>query len=335
MNLRSVDLNLLVVFEAVIRERSVSGAARQLGMTPSAVSHALGRLRLLLNDELMKRTPRGFEPTRRAIELAAQVGDGLKTIESAIEDLSRFDARHSARAFTLLVSDYVGGFLLPPLCERLRTEAPQIKLLVEHLPTHPSQADSSDLHVRVGWMPHPHEYRRERLFEDSFVVVMRPDHPHAARPMTLDTYVSLSHLKLSAATIGTMMIDDSLAKRGLTRNIVVTVSNWFEVASIVERTDLVAVMPRQWASIDRRLASLAQHPLPLDDVRFTVDQCWHPRNETDPGHRWLRGLVATMFREAGEQCFSIAPDVTPAPRIRSRIGRPSGFAGGSHATFSD
>lgn len=298
MNLRSIDLNLLVVFDAIIRERSVTTAANRLAMTPSAVSHALGRLRVILNDEIIRRTPRGFEPTPRALQLAALLGEGLKTIEWAIEDQKSFEPLRSKRAFTLHVSDYVGVFLLPALCERLRKEAPNVKLTVERLSINPERTDPGEIQLRVGWMPRPYEYRRKQVFEDEFVVVMRRDHEAAHRPLSLEAYIGLPHLKVSPTAIGTSMIDDALAKRGHTRNVIVTVANWFEVAPIVERTDLVAVVPRRWAAIDRRMSHLVRYPLPLDDVKFTVDQCWHPSNDRDPGHRWFRSLIADIFREA-------------------------------------
>lgn len=304
MNLRSIDLNLLVVFDAIIRERSVTTAANQLAMTPSAVSHALSRLRVILNDEIIRRTPRGFEPTPRALQLSALIGEGLKTIEWAIEDQESFEPLHSKRTLTLHVSDYVGVFLLPPLCERLRKEAPHVRLIVERLSLSPERTDPGEIQLRVGWMPRPYDYRRQLVFEDEFVVVMRHDHDAAHRPLSLEAYIELPHLKVSPAAIGTSMIDDALAKRGHTRNVVVTVANWFEVAPIVERTDLVAVVPRRWAEIDRRVSRLLCRPLPLDDVKFTVDQCWHPSNDSDLGHRWFRSLIAEIFNEAQGASFS-------------------------------
>jgi DNA-binding transcriptional LysR family regulator len=297
LNLRSIDLNLLVVFDAIIRERSVTTAANRLAMTPSAVSHALGRLRVMLNDELIKRTPRGFEPTPRALQLALLLGEGLKRLEWAIEDQTDFDPLLSTREFALNVSDYVGVFLQPALCERLRRDAPNVRLTTERLSVNHDRTDPGEVQLRVGWMPRPYEYRRKRVFEDEFCVVMRPDHEAAQRPLSLETYIRLSHLKVSSTAIGTSMIDEALAKRGLTRNIVVTVANWFEVAPIVERTDLIATVPRHCAAIDQRMSHFVCHPIPLNDITFTVDQCWHPSYDRDPGHRWFRSLLAETLLE--------------------------------------
>lgn len=312
MKLRNLDLNLLVVFDAIIRERSVTRAAHALAMTPSAVSHALARLRVILNDEIIRRTPRGFEPTPRAVQLSVQIGDGLKTIEWAIEDQESFEPRRSQRALTLHVSDYVGVFLLPALCARLRSEAPHVRLTVERLSINPERTDPGEIQLRVGWMPRPYEYRRQQVLEDEFVVIMRHDHEAAHRPLSLESYIALPHLKVSPAAIGTSMIDDALAKRGHTRDVIVTVANWFEVAPIVERTDLVAVVPRRWAEIDRRVSLLVCRPLPLDDVKFTVDQCWHPSNDSDPGHRWFRSLIAEIFNDAHRAAVSPETDVVEA-----------------------
>lgn len=312
MNLRSVDLNLLVVFDAIIRERSVTTAANRLAMTPSAVSHALGRMRVMFNDEIIQRTDRGFEPTPRALQLAALVGEGLKTIEWAIEDQTSFDPLRSKRVLTLHVSDYVGAFLMPTLCERLRKEAPSVRLVVERLAVNQERIDPGEIQLRVGWMPRPYEYRRQQVFADEFSVVMRPDHEAAHQPLSLETYVGLLHLKVSPTATGTAMIDEALAKRGLTRNVVVTVANWSEVARIVERTDLIAAVPRHWAALDPRMSGLVHHPLPLNDVKFTVDQCWHPSHDRDPGHRWFRSLLSQIFKEAQE--------TSPADEAQSSAG---------------
>ena len=172
-----------MVFSQLMRTRSVTGTAHDLAMMPSAVSHALSRLRALLNDELLVRGPDGFQPTRRAEELHANLGEALQTIEWAMADQVRFDASQSTRTFTLHLSDYIGAFLLPALCERLRELAPGIKLNVERHFAIPERSDPDGLQVRVGWAANLAGYRHEQLFEDDYVVVMRADHPAAARPL--------------------------------------------------------------------------------------------------------------------------------------------------------
>ncbi len=150
----------------------------------------------MLNDELIKRTPRGFEPTPRALQLALLLGEGLKRLEWAIEDQTDFDPLLSTREFALNVSDYVGVFLQPALCERLRRDAPNVRLTTERLSVNHDRTDPGEVQLRVGWMPRPYEYRRKRVFEDEFCVVMRPDHEAAQRPLSLETYIRLSHLKV-------------------------------------------------------------------------------------------------------------------------------------------
>jgi DNA-binding transcriptional LysR family regulator len=295
VNLRSIDLNLLVVFDQLMRTRSVTVTAHDLAMTPSAVSHALSRLRLLMSDELLVRSPEGFQPTRRAEEVHASLGDALRTIEWAMDNQVEFEPGRSTRTFTLHLSDYIGAFLLPALCERLRAVAPGIKLNVERHFAVPERADPGELQVRVGWVANLAEYRHERLFEDDYVVVMRADHPAADRPLDAAAYAALAHVKVSSVALGTSAIDDALAARALARHVAVTVANWFEAARIVARSDLVAAMPRPWATLERGLSHLVERPLPLEEVRFVVQQCWHPGKDSDVGHRWFRSQVKQVF----------------------------------------
>ncbi|MGE0798650.1 MAG: LysR family transcriptional regulator [Lautropia sp.] len=325
MNLRTVDLNLLVVFDRLMRARSVNGAAAELSLTPSAVSHALARLRALFNDELLVRGPDGFHPTRRALDLHSNLGDTLQRIERAIGDLTGFEPAASAREFKLHLSDYVGGLLLPPLCARLRAIAPAVKLVVERHFSVTERPDPDALQVRVGWMPHLAGYQHEVLLDDAYVVVMRDDHPAAAAELDAAGYAALAHVRVSPAALGTSAIDDALAKRALTRDVAFTVANWLEAVRIVERTDLVAAVPRPWLALEDRLNRLAQRPLPLPEVRFVVEHGWHPGKDLDAGHRWFREQVKRVFddrawsagapaRSSGAGAASARP---PAPGLPS------------------
>ena len=297
MNLRSIDLNLLVVFNQLMRTRSVSTTAVELAMTPSAVSHALGRLRVALKDELLVRGPDGSQPTQRALDLHAHLGDALQTIEWAMADQMRFHPARSTRTFRLHLSDYIGALLLPALCARLRDEAPGVQLEVRRHFVTPERLDPGELQVRVSGAELLADYQRQRLLEDEYVVVMRADHPASAAPLDAEAYAALSHVKVSPVALGTSAIDDALARRRLKRNTVATVANWFEVAGIVARTDLVAAIPRPLAAIERGLGALVERPMPLDEVRFVVEQCWHAGKESDPGHAWLRQHVGAVFAE--------------------------------------
>lgn len=299
VNLRKFDLNLLVIFRAIMTRGSIAGAADEVGLSPSAVSHALARLRVMLNDQLFHRTADGVEPTDRAIELNIEVERGLGFISTAISQQHQFIPAQAKRVFTMQVTDYVSGFFLPRLAKRLQKEAPMVS--VDILPfsiSADSVWDRVDVQIRLtpGRLQ-PEQVRSQRLVADDIVVLMRPDHPDAAKPMTAELYAALQHVKLSQSATGTTVIDDALAERGLTRHMAMTVSNWFDIPDIVTNSDLIAIAPRRLLQLDPRLENLKTAPLPLDEVVFSFDLCWDLRTEREPGQQWLRKLICQLFKE--------------------------------------
>ncbi len=299
LNLRSFDLNLLVIFRAIMQRGSISGAADEVGLSPSAVSHALARLRVMLNDELFFRNADGVAPTERARELSADIERGLSFISNAISLQHQFVPAEANRVFTMQVADYVAGFLLPRLAERLQTEAPGIS--IDILPfsiSTESVWDRVDMQVRLtpGRLQ-PEMARSQRLLADDIVVLMRRDHPRVDEPMTAELYAELPHVKLSQSATGTTVIEDALAARGLQRHMAMTVASWFEIPDIVANSDLIAIAPRRLLSLDPRLSKLHSAPLPLDEVVFSFDLCWDIRTERQPGQKWLRQLIVEVFED--------------------------------------
>ncbi len=214
VNLRNFDLNLLVIFRAIVQRGSIAGAADEIGLSPSAVSHALSRLRVMLNDELFHRTAKGVEPTARAKELSVEVERGLSFISSAISLQHEFVPATAERVFTMQVTDYVSVFLLPRLAARLQAEAPGISVNI--LPFSISTEsiwDRVDLQIRLtpGRLQ-PDVARSQRLMADDVMVLMRTDHPQAEQPMTAKLYAGLPHVKLSQAATGTTVIEDMLER---------------------------------------------------------------------------------------------------------------------------
>jgi len=300
VNLRNFDLNLLVIFRAIMQRGSIAGAADEIGLSPSAVSHALGRLRIMLNDELFFRTADGVQPTDRARALSADIERGLGFISTAISQQHQFVPGTARRTFTLQVADYVSGFLLPRLARRLQSEAPGIAIDV--LPfsvSSDSVWDRVDMQVRLtpGRLK-PEMVRSQRLLADDIAVLMRPGHPRADETMTAELYAELPHVKLSQSATGTTVIDDALAARGLTRGLPMTVASWFDIPDIVANSDLIAIAPRRLLSLDPRLGHLRAAPLPLDEVVFSFDLCWDLRTEREPGQRWLRRVISEIFDTA-------------------------------------
>lgn len=301
LNLRNFDLNLLVIFRAIMNRGSIAGAAEEIGLSPSAVSHALGRLRIMLNDELFFRTTDGVKPTERALELNADIEQGLGFISTAIARQHQFVPSEAKRTFTIQVADYVSGFLLPRLVQRLRNEAPGV--FIDILPftiSKESVWDRVDMQVRLtpGRLK-PEMVRSQRLAVDEVVVLMRKDHPRAADPMTAELYAELPHVKLSQSATGTTVIEDVLAARGLHRDLPITVSSWFDIPDIVANSDLIAIAPSRLLTLDPRLTHLKWCPLPLEEVVFSFDLCWDLRTEREPGQKWLRGLILEIFEGVG------------------------------------
>src|SRR5579862_1711319 len=216
MNLRSIDLNLLVFFDALITERSITGAAHKVGISPSAMSHALSRLRQTFNDELLERTGRGMVPTQRALDLWESLSGALQQVQRAVEQQLEFNPRVSERSFTLRVSDYHSRCVLPRVCVRVRAEAPNVRLIVRELTEErPGSDNPGDIQLRVcagDWGP---QYRQRRLWHCPYVVAMRTGHPAAGRDMTLDLYLSLPHVAVS--NVGARLVEARLARQGLSR----------------------------------------------------------------------------------------------------------------------
>jgi len=299
MTLRKFDLNLLVIFHAIMATRSVVGAAEQIGLSPSAVSHALARLRLMLNDQLFQRTSRGLEPTERALALAAEIETGLAHIGNAIEGQHSFDPATAERVFTIQIADYISGIVLAPLADRLQKEAPGVSVEVLPFATG-ADADKMAADVQVRFTPGDTALsarRAERLITGKFVVVMRPGHPAADSDLTPEAYAALNHVRLSPAAIGTVMVDEALDRRGLKRRIVMSVPSWLDLPQIVERSDLVAIVPSRWLGADARLARLRAKELPLPEVKFAIDLCWDVRRDRDPGQRWFRTIIKEVVGE--------------------------------------
>ncbi len=299
MNLRKIDLNLLVAFDAIISERSITRAAQKVGISQSAMSYALARLRETFKDDLVRRTSRGMEPTARAVKISKSVQAALKQIETAVEEQLIFDPLTSTRTFNIRISDYLVGCLLPRLCARVRAEAPLVTLKVSH-PASPNgwQIDPDvdvQLFVCTRDIPKP-GVRPERLFQDRFVVVMRRGHPASRKKLTLKRFLELPHLRVAHSTLGSTMVEDALARRGLARRVVVTLPSLTGVLPIIKHSDLCAMLPRAWLGLYGAPGDFATAPLPLPEIEFTVDQFTDPSRDQDPGHRWLCRLIRDEMR---------------------------------------
>jgi len=285
INLARIDLNLLVLFEAVLEERHVARAAQRLHVSPSAVSHGLGRLRELMQDPLFLRQPRGVVPTERARELAAPIADILERARQVISRAEGFDPRKSVRRFVMGAPDAVTSILLPGLLRELRREAPGIDLCVRNLVGQfelaLNELDQRTLDVAMLPMPDvPARFVARTLFEDEgFVIVRRAGHP-LGKKLTLAKYCAAPHVVVSVSGDPHGFVDQVLAKRGMSRRVALTVSNFMQALAIVAESDLVGAMPRRF--VERHGA------------RFRVVTCAAPFTISSEPIRAIAPQVATM-----------------------------------------
>ena len=256
IDLSRADLNLLVLFEVVLDERHVGRAADRLNLTPSAVSHGLGRLRRLLNDPLFLRTPKGVVPTARATELAVPIADVLARVRSVISTAEPFDPASSARRFTIGAPDGVSAVFLPPLLNELRRTRPaSISACVNCCPhrekPRPSGHGGPPLPIwrLARWtlrLSPPTTFRRASmrvLYEEDFVVAARAGHPFADDP-TLERYCEMQHLVVSLTGDPHGFVDEALAKQGYSRRIALTVPNFMFALAAISETDLISALPQ-------------------------------------------------------------------------------------------
>lgn len=297
-NLRSIDLNLLVVLDALLRERHVTRAARQIGLSQPAMSSALARLRHLFDDELLVRTAAGMQPTPRAEALMEPLRQLLGQVERLLQGDHAFDAKTSSRRFVVRLSDFLGTLLLPLLMDRIGLAAPHVFLDVVHLsPLQTCDAlerNEIDVAVSMG-LEHSATIHQQKLFRDHMVCIMRRAHPLAKGKLTLERFLEARHLKVSMSPSDIRFVDDVLAQANGRRDIALNVPHWLLVPQVVASTDCIAVMPETFASAIKE-QTLVQRPLPFASQPFDWCLYWHRRHQDDPANRWLRERIIEACR---------------------------------------
>lgn len=304
IDLSRTDLNLLVLFEAVMEERHVGRAADRLNLTASAVSHGLGRLRRLLGDPLFLRTPRGVAPTDRALALAAPVAEVLAQARSLLASVRPFDPATSRRRFRIGAPDAASAVFLPPLLTMLAARAPGIDIAVRQIlpaPGEPSPErawrdvfpDLDDRIIEIAVLPTPAipaRFQARILYDEDFIIVARRGHPFAAAP-GLDAYCRMEHLVVSLTGDPQGFVDDALAENGRSRRVALTVSNFMSALAIVAETDLIAAVPRRFALRYADRFGVAVHapplPLPGSPLRAVAPKV----AMMDAGIAWLFGVL--------------------------------------------
>jgi DNA-binding transcriptional LysR family regulator len=292
MNWGAFDLNLLIVFDAVMQERNVTRAGSNIGLSQPAVSHALSRLRHMLKDELFVRTPDGMVPTPRAEQLAAPLRRALNDMQLALEP-ETFVPQEATRLFVLALNNYAAVTLAPSLVTSVISAAPGIRLDLRPIGLRdmPTLLDRGELDLAIGTFDDVGErFARTPLLEDSFVVAMRRDHPAARRELTEEELASLSYLEISSSGEDTSFVEQWLGTRGLTRNITHRAPR-LSAAAILSSTNMVAVLSRRLAEQWVQTHGLSTCKLPLTSPAIRIGMLWHRRFDDHPAHLWLRKLV--------------------------------------------
>jgi len=296
----SIDLNLLSVFQEVYRERQISAAARRLGLTQSAVSNALARLRRTFGDELFVRTAHGMQPTPLAQQMAEPIGAAMAQVALALSQRSRFDPATSGRRFTLAMTDVGEVYFMPVLIERCRAVAPNVEIasIRANGLTLKDDMETGRVDLAIGAFEDVSEALYHRaLFRQRFVSMFRKEHPLARGKVDLARFVAASHLIVDAAQSPYDRINGLLEKAGVTAGTRFRVPHFTAVPYIVSTSDLVVTVPQKLAESAASPFGLKWIEPPLALPTLQTNVFWHRRFNHDPGIQWLRGLIADVFAE--------------------------------------
>lgn len=299
MDLRRTDLGLLVSLDALLSERSVTAAARKLGISQPALSAQLARLRDLLGDEILVGNAHGMVPTPRAQALQVPLRGLLQDMSQLLFAEADFDPATHERRFHIAAADLTLAAILPTLLQVISQSAPHIRLTTATLDhaTMVSEAEAGRLDMVVtNTLKLPEAFQVVHLTDTPYVALWRQDHPALAQGLTLEAFCALPHLNVSPIEGSlTGPVDEALQAIGRRRNVVASISNYILTPALLRGSDLIAVVPQLLATLDG--AGLCFAPLPLAIEPLSVGLGWHPRNRNDRAHRWLRGLVADTVRK--------------------------------------
>lgn len=287
-NIRQTDLNLLIGLNMLLEERNVTRAADRLGLTQSAASRMLGRLRAAFEDPLFVRTSRGLTPTKRALDMAGPLREYLSALEKLLVEGAAFDATMARRRFRIAAIDYVQATLLAPLVAKLQRQAPLIDFEIRQ-PSADSERDldagALDLLLTpqqpsapgVVWTP---------LYRDGYTCVVWSRHP--SQRLTLSSFAKMEHVLVAPRERAGGIVDSVLERNGLSRRVAVQAATFLIVPYLLIGTTRIATVPRRMAGELARMYPLKILKPPVEIPGFTMCQGWHEIHRNDPGHRWLR-----------------------------------------------
>jgi len=316
MDLHGIDLNLLVAFDALLAERSVTRAGARIYRSQPAVSAALARLRLLLKDELFVRGPNGLQPTPRALDIGEPLSLALAEIQRILQFTQAFDPGSSPATFSIALSEHPAFVLLPRLIAFLAEVAPHVALHVSSFTARDDAVallDAGEVDLAVGVPPTVSSGRilTQLLFEENFVCVLRKSHPAVQVPLTLDAFVELKHLLVSPENERFGLVDAQLAQRGLQRRLGLTLPHMYAAPMLVAQSNMVATLMHGVVLASGYAAELSVQPPPLELAPVPFVLAWHRRNDAHPAQRWLRDSIAGLPGLSQKRNASPGP-TTPA-----------------------
>jgi DNA-binding transcriptional LysR family regulator len=311
VDIRKVDLNLLLAFDALIQDGNLTRAGFRLGLSQPSMSHALARLRKISGDALFVRVPSGMEPTPFAQQIAGTVRDGLALLQGALDGAGVFNPLTYNRTFQILMSDIGELVYLPRLITKLKNEAPNVNLRVLQLPRESYQEAfiSGEADLAIGFLPALKAgFYQQRLFKDSYICIARRGHPRVRDSLSLEQFTQESHILIEPAgsrysavslqSSTTTFIERHLADQGLSRRIALRVPHFMVVPEIVQQTDLLATLPGSVMTYIRPMPKVKLMQLPIATPQFEIRQFWHQRNHKDVANQWLRSKIAELFVSA-------------------------------------
>lgn len=299
MDIDHIDLNLLRIFDALMRTRNVSEAGNLVGLSQPATSFALAKLRRLCNDQLFVRTPKGMEPTPRAGVMAGPVRHVLEVVEREVFQLAHFDPATSTRTFTLSMSDIGEMVFLPELLKRLKQEAPCIDIRSIAMPPAglESAMESGDVDLALGYFPDLKKanFYQQRLFESSFVCAVRRNHHVIGDTLSMEQFLSASHIVVHAAGRSQEIFEQFLATQGIKRRIALHIPHFMSVPVLLKDSDHICTVPFPGTEAFFTLAHIKMLDLPMQVPSFELKQHWHARFHHDAANQWLRKVIYGCF----------------------------------------
>jgi DNA-binding transcriptional LysR family regulator len=294
---KNLDIRILAVLRELQRTANVSHAAQNLGLSQSAVSMSLARLRRHFNDPMFVRTSRGMEPTPYAEGLFAELKEASERLESALGHRPRFDPATSDRMFHLVTADLSQITILPPLAKRLAEIAPSVRIDLKFLSADlPRLLESGEADLAVAMIPQMGAgFCQQRFFASKFHCAVRAGHPRVKGPLTLDQFQKESHISVTTYGIGYESLEKVLQAKKIRRNIGMRLPSFFGISEIIAATDYLVVVPGWFSQILSERSGIRIWPLPFSIPGYEVTLNWHERYTRDPGHQWMRTTVQSLF----------------------------------------